>query len=66
MTSDVPLRKTARCPQCGQNFTFSPADEPSHLPFCSFRCQWIDLSRWLDGGYRVSRPIEQQDVEKQD
>jgi uncharacterized protein len=35
------------CPICGK-----PA-EPQHRPFCSARCQTIDLGRWLKGDYRV-------------
>jgi endogenous inhibitor of DNA gyrase (YacG/DUF329 family) len=37
----------ARCPQCGK-----PA-EPRFAPFCSVRCQQIDLGRWLKGDYVV-------------
>jgi endogenous inhibitor of DNA gyrase (YacG/DUF329 family) len=36
-----------RCPVCGK-----PA-VPSHQPFCSTRCNSIDLGRWLKGNYRV-------------
>jgi uncharacterized protein len=39
--------KTRRCPICGK-----PA-EPKHRPFCSRRCQLLDLGRWLKGDYRV-------------
>jgi endogenous inhibitor of DNA gyrase (YacG/DUF329 family) len=35
------------CPICGK-----PAD-PKHRPFCSPRCQTIDLGRWLKGDYRI-------------
>jgi endogenous inhibitor of DNA gyrase (YacG/DUF329 family) len=27
--------------------------DPRWRPFCSERCQLLDLSHWLDGGYRV-------------
>lgn len=33
-------------------------------PFCSSRCRQIDLGRWLRGDYKVSRPVEQQDLEE--
>ena len=33
------------CPTCGEQF--EAHDEP-HMPFCSKRCQLIDLGRWLD------------------
>jgi hypothetical protein len=35
------------CPICGK-----PA-APSHRPFCSPRCRYIDLNRWLKGSYKV-------------
>lgn len=34
-----------RCPNCGK-----PA-APDHAPFCSVRCQQVDLGRWLNGTY---------------
>ena len=33
------------CPTCGRRFLF---DETKTPPFCSQRCQLIDLGRWLD------------------
>lgn len=32
---------------------------PKHYPFCSHRCQLIDLGRWLDEEYRVPVAPEQ-------
>ena len=43
-TSQAPAR---RCPVCGK-----PAHE-RFRPFCSARCQTIDLARWIGGNYRV-------------
>ena len=37
----------AKCPECGK-----PA-EARFAPFCSTRCQQIDLGRWLKGGYVI-------------
>jgi endogenous inhibitor of DNA gyrase (YacG/DUF329 family) len=43
----------ARCPQCGK-----PA-EARFAPFCSGRCQQIDLGRWLKGDFVIpGRPDE--------
>lgn len=44
-----------RCPICD---TPMPGDwtEYPEYPFCSPRCKRIDLGRWLDEGYRVSDP----------
>lgn len=36
---------TLMCPTCGEEFEESDA---GHMPFCSKRCQLIDLGRWLD------------------
>ena len=27
---------------------------PDWRPFCSRRCQLLDLAQWVDGGYRVA------------
>lgn len=49
-----------RCPICEQEF--DPAAS-SAMPFCSRRCQQIDLGRWLREVYSV--PVER-DVEDDD
>ena len=36
-----------KCPTCGA----TPKLE--HRPFCSKRCQEIDLGRWFKGSYKV-------------
>ena len=43
----VKLRKPVPCPFCGK-----PASQADH-PFCSPRCQDIDLNRWLSGSYVI-------------
>ena len=48
------------CPSCGKDV----AGGSPHYPFCSKRCQQIDLGRWADESYRISRPIEQRDLEE--
>jgi len=37
----------ARCPQCGK------PGEMRFAPFCSLRCQQIDLGRWLKGDFVI-------------
>ncbi len=49
-----------RCPVCKKQFQ---PDESPALPFCSQRCRWIDLGRWLDEGYGV--PIEREDSDEE-
>ncbi|MEZ4444268.1 MAG: DNA gyrase inhibitor YacG [Polyangiaceae bacterium] len=47
-----------RCPICGAKLDAQDGgDEASkRLPFCSERCQRIDLGRWLGGEYRIAGP----------
>ncbi len=43
--------KKIPCPQCR-----APADagaDNAYRPFCSERCQQLDLAAWLDGDYRI-------------
>ena len=37
------------CPTCQ-----GPLETTAHGPFCSERCRLLDLSRWLEGDYRIS------------
>ncbi len=54
--SEKPAAKP--CPICGK-----PRD-PKHTPFCSRRCQDIDLGRWLKGNYVIpGQPVEADDEE---
>ncbi|MHC4083442.1 MAG: DNA gyrase inhibitor YacG [Planctomycetota bacterium] len=40
------------CPICARPVRASAET----FPFCSTRCRYVDLGRWLDGKYRISRP----------
>ncbi|MEM1284476.1 MAG: DNA gyrase inhibitor YacG [Pseudomonadota bacterium] len=40
------------CPICKE-----PARDP-HTPFCSARCQQVDLNRWLSGSYVIGQASE--------
>jgi len=48
----VSIEKT-ECPICGAEVSFPRLPRPRSYPFCSERCQLLDLSRWLDGDYRI-------------
>lgn len=47
-----------RCPTC--HGAVEPGGET--FPFCSQRCRMADLGKWFMGSYRVSRPIEEDDL----
>jgi hypothetical protein len=43
--------RVRRCPSCGRQY---PANEANpHRPFCSERCQLIDLGDWLTEKHRI-------------
>jgi endogenous inhibitor of DNA gyrase (YacG/DUF329 family) len=46
------MDRMAATPMCVMCRT-RPVD-PHWRPFCSERCQLIDLGRWADGNYRVA------------
>ena len=48
---------SAPCPTCGGRASLG--EDNAARPFCSIRCKWVDLGRWLDGTYRV--PAEDED-----
>ncbi|MFN0124609.1 MAG: DNA gyrase inhibitor YacG [Blastocatellia bacterium] len=45
-----------RCPNCRQETTW---EENEWRPFCSERCQLIDLGRWASEDYRI--PVARMD-----
>jgi endogenous inhibitor of DNA gyrase (YacG/DUF329 family) len=53
----------AKCPTCGRLLAAPPA-ERSFGPFCSERCRSIDLGNWLDASYRISAPVEEEDLDE--
>ena len=52
----VPRR---RCPTCGHFFDPVVPDTHRHRPFCSKRCQLIDLGKWFNGEYVISVPLNE-------
>ncbi|AZN37008.1 DNA gyrase inhibitor YacG [Iodobacter ciconiae] len=48
---NTPIFQT-QCPSCGKQHTYS-IDNPNR-PFCSERCQLIDLGRWANEEYTIS------------
>jgi endogenous inhibitor of DNA gyrase (YacG/DUF329 family) len=59
MTAEIiKLKPTRPCPICGK-----PSSQQFH-PFCSGRCQDIDLNRWLSGSYVI--PADDDDDVEED
>lgn len=52
---------STRCPICRQ---IVPASSPT-WPFDTPRCRMADLGRWMSGGYQVSRPLTDDDLDDQ-
>ena len=50
----------ATCPICSKS---ADPQEPIY-PFCSERCKTIDLGRWIDQKYVISRSVEQSDLDQ--
>lgn len=49
------------CPICRKPVR----DTAPTFPFCSERCRTIDLGKWASEDYRISRPIEQSDLDEE-
>jgi uncharacterized protein len=60
-------RLEVECPRCGARVA---ADEreplPAGFPFCSERCRLLDLGKWFDEEFRVSRAAEERDLDQSD
>ena len=48
------------CPICSK----PTAPDAKAFPFCSDRCRNIDLGKWLNGKYIISRTIEGSDLDE--
>jgi hypothetical protein len=47
------------CAICSKNY----AKDCEHRPFCSKRCQDVDLGRWFGGSYRIASDEPPDEVE---
>lgn len=59
-TTSHDAKERTHCPICRE----LTAHELEHYPFCSSRCKTVDLGRWVDEAYKITRPIEQRDLEE--
>ena len=52
------------CPICRGSFESHDAAGAlaPHFPFCSERCKMVDLGHWFSESYKVSRPVEDEDL----
>ena len=48
---------TYECPTCRRIIRVDRREDAPYRPFCSERCQLIDLYHWFEGDYRISDPI---------
>jgi hypothetical protein len=39
-------------------------EELRYGPFCSERCRSIDLGNWLDASYKITAPVEDEDLDE--
>lgn len=53
-----------RCPVC--NTVLSPGNNTAYLPFCSKRCQLIDLGDWLNENHRIPSDTNESEWEDLD
>lgn len=51
MSAPEPTGPRGRCPQCSQPSLIAPANP--WRPFCSERCQLIDLGGWMSGRFVI-------------
>ncbi|WP_432800157.1 DNA gyrase inhibitor YacG [Poriferisphaera sp. WC338] len=51
---------TRKCPVCEKQ----TEEANRSFPFCSERCRTIDLAKWRDESYVISRSIEESDLDE--
>ena len=61
--TDAPARIVA-CPNCRKPVHWSPTNR--YRPFCSQRCQMIDLGAWASEDYRIPENDVNVDTEPSD
>lgn len=55
--------RTAACPICKKSYGFERLSDQPFFPFCSERCKLVDLGRWIDGSYTISRELNEEELE---
>ncbi|MBN1846226.1 MAG: DNA gyrase inhibitor YacG [Sedimentisphaerales bacterium] len=55
--------KSHRCPICRRKLPGASVETSAYFPFCSQRCQQVDLGLWLSDHYAIpGRSIESDDL----
>lgn len=49
----MPSVRLPQCPSCGARLSAALSTTASCRPFCSDRCQLIDLGKWLGGAHAI-------------
>jgi len=50
------------CATCGRSFAVETPEQRRRLPFCSPRCKLIDLGKWFNEEYRISRELQPEEM----
>jgi endogenous inhibitor of DNA gyrase (YacG/DUF329 family) len=59
--SQSALEKLVRCPGCGGDSVYGPAN--LFRPFCSERCKNLDLGAWASESFRVPTEAPPEDTQ---
>ena len=51
-----------RCCICAVTVPVDGTGLPELYPFCSERCRWVDLGRWLSEEYSLERDLTPEDI----
>ena len=54
-------KRTPQCPICKRRCPDTP-EAATFRPFCSQRCQQVDLMRWVDGKYAIVDDIDLSEI----
>ena len=55
------VQRIIRCPRCGQKTVWQGNE---YRPFCSEKCQQVDLGRWANEDYAIAgKPVPTADDE---
>ncbi len=50
------------CPNCKGVIEFQSTSDFPYFPFCCERCRLLDLGKWMDGSYKVTRGLSEEEL----